>query len=170
MPARQNEDMMQEVLKGRSGETQPAAGSETLTAADEALIDAARQLITARYTENRHHIAAAVRGASGRIYTGLHLDTYVGRASVCAEAVALGQALTAGETAIEAIVSLRHPRPREQHRDCKVVSPCGICREMLTDFAAGCVVILAAPEPGGESRLKRVPVADLLPEKYRRQP
>jgi len=142
--------------------------NEPLSPADLALIAAARELITARYTENRHHIAAAVRGASGKIYTGLHLDTYVGRASVCAEAVALGQALSAGETAIAAIVSLRHPRPRELHRDCKVVSPCGICREMLTDFAAGCSVILPAETP--EAGLRTVPVEALLPEKYRRQP
>lgn len=139
-----------------------------LATADQALIDAAREVITARYVENRHHIAAAVRGGSGRIYTGLHLDTYVGRASVCAEAVALGQALGAGETHIEAIVSLRHPRPREQHRDCKVVSPCGICREMLTDFAAGCAVIVPGVTP--EAPPRRVPVEQLLPEKYRRQP
>ncbi len=148
------------------------SSANALTDDDHALVEAARRLITERYIENRHHIAAAVRGGSGRIYTGLHLDTYVGRASVCAEAVALGQALSAGEKAIAAIVSVRHPRPREQHRDCKVVSPCGICREMLTDFAAGCVVILAEPaaEAGAPQHLKRVAVADLLPEKYRRQP
>jgi len=139
-----------------------------LSAADQELVTAARELITARYLENRHHIAAAVRGASGRVYTGLHLDTYVGRASVCAEAVALGQAMAAGETGIKAIVSLRHPRPREQHRDCKAVSPCGICREMLTDFAAGCDVIL--PGATAQEPLRAVPVEQLLPEKYRRQP
>ena len=136
-----------------------------LSADDQALIDQARSLIQQRYLENRHHIASAVRGASGRIYTGLHLDTYVGRASVCAEAVALGQAMAAGETGIQAIVSVRHPRPREQHQDCKVVSPCGICREMLTDFAPGASVILARGEA-----LTRVPVEDLLPAKYRRHP
>lgn len=139
-----------------------------LSPADQVLIEAARALITERYIENRHHIAAAVRGGSGRIYTGLHLDTYVGRASVCAEAVALGQALGAGETRIEAIVSLRHPRPREQHRDCKIVSPCGICREMLTDFAAGCAVIV--PGATADQAPHLVPVEQLLPEKYRRQP
>jgi cytidine deaminase len=139
-----------------------------LSPADRDLITAARDLITSRYVENRHHIAAAVRGGSGRIYTGLHLDTYVGRASVCAEAVALGQAMAAGERQVEAIVSVRHPRPREQHRDCKVVSPCGICREMLTDFAAGCVVIM--PGTTAEAALRAVPVERLLPEKYRRQP
>ncbi len=140
-------------------------GGQPLTTSDQALIDQAKCLIKQRYIENRHHIASAVRGVSGRVYTGLHLDTYVGRASVCAEAVALGQAMAAGETAIEAIVSVRHPRPREQHQDCKVVSPCGICREMLTDFAPGAAVILAR-----DGVLERVPVEDLLPAKYRRHP
>jgi len=146
--------------------THPLANTGAdLTADDQALIDQARALIEQRYLENRHHIASAVRGASGRIYTGLHLDTYVGRASVCAEAVALGQAMANGEQGITAIVSVRHPRPREQHQDCKVVSPCGICREMLTDFAPGASVILLRDDAP-----VRVPVEDLLPAKYRRHP
>ena len=144
-------------------DTSPArtAGSE----GDRALIQAAIDLINARYVENRHHIAAAVRGRSGKIYTGLHLDTYVGRASVCAEAVALGQAMAAGESGIDAIVSVRHPRPREQHREPQLVSPCGICREMLNDFAPGAVVLLANGD-----ELDRRPVEALLPDKYRRKP
>src|SRR5262245_18467358 len=113
-----------------------------ITADDQALIDTAKSLIEQRYLEGRHHIASAVRGTSGKVYTGLHLDTYVGRASVCAEAVALGQAMASGEKGVQAIVSVRHPRPREQHQDCKVASPCGICREMLIDVAAGGVVSL----------------------------
>jgi len=136
-----------------------------VSAADHELISAATDLIKARYLENRHHIAAAVRGKSGTIYTGLHLDTYVGRASVCAEAVALGQAMSAGETGIEAIVSVRHPRPREQHREPQLVSPCGICREMLNDFAPGAAVLL-----DGAEGLHRRPVEALLPDKYRRKP
>ena len=156
-------------MNDHSGKAEtPETKASNLSPANQALIEAARELISARYIENRHHIAAAVRGGSGRIYTGLHLDTYVGRASVCAEAVALGQALGAGETHIEAIVSLRHPRPREQHRDCKIVSPCGICREMLTDFAAGCAVIM--PGASVDEAPHLIPVEQLLPEKYRRQP
>jgi len=139
--------------------------TEALRAGDRELIETAVDLITARYVENRHHIAAAVRGKSGNIYTGLHLDTYVGRASVCAEAVAVGQAMAAGEAGIEAIVSVRHPRPREQHREPQIVSPCGVCREMLNDFAPGAAVLL-----DGGSGPHRLPVEKLLPEKYRRKP
>ena len=133
---------------------------------DQELIDAATALIAARYRVGRHHIAAALRTRSGRIFTGLHLDTYVGRASVCAEAVAVGQAMAAGvgdADPIEAIVSVRHPRPTEKNQDIAVVAPCGICREMLRDFAPEARVLLAAN--GG---LTAYNPADLLPLKYQR--
>jgi cytidine deaminase len=132
-----------------------------LTAEDHALVQAAHDLIRERYVENRHHIAAALRTKSGRIHTGLHLDTYVGRASVCAEAVAVGTAMAAGDRDIVAIVSVRHPRPSEANKKIQVVSPCGICREMLADFAPGCRVIV--PRDGG---LTAVAPAELLPNKY----
>lgn len=130
---------------------------------DQALLKAAKDLIQKRYQENRHHIAAAVRSESGAVYTGLHLDTYVGRASVCAEAVALGAALSAGEKSIAAIVSVRHPRPREETKEIKIVSPCGICREMLSDFAPQARILVS--ENGA---IQSVRPADLLPNKYRR--
>ncbi|HEX2580852.1 MAG TPA: cytidine deaminase [Dongiaceae bacterium] len=129
----------------------------------EKLVEAARALIRERYKENRHHIAAAVRGGSGAIYTGVHLDTYVGRASVCAEAVALGAALSAGEAEIDTIVSVRHPRPREDIQEIRVVSPCGICREMLTDFAPQARVLVMR-----DGTLSAERPLDLLPYKYRR--
>jgi cytidine deaminase len=138
--------------------------STELGPADLELIEAARRVITERYKENRHHIGSALRTRSGKVYTAVHLDTYVGRASVCAEAVCVGSALSAGEGDIEAIVSVRHPRPRETYREIQVVSPCGICREMLADFAPNCVVIVPTVDGIG-----RVPVKDLLPNKYLRK-
>ncbi len=137
----------------------------TLDADDFALIEAARDAIRLRYRENRHHIGCALRTAGGKIYTAVHLDTYVGRASVCAEAVAVGRALSDGETQIATIVSVRHPRPREASEEIPVVSPCGICREMLADFARQCVVIV--PVDDGRS-VAKLPVAELLPNKYER--
>lgn len=134
---------------------------EELTQDDRALIEIARALIQERYRENRHHIAAALRTRTGQIHTGLHLDTYVGRASVCAEAVAVGTAMAAGDRDIVCIVSVRHPRPREANQTIQVVSPCGICREMLADFAPDCRVIV--PKDGA---LVRIAPLDLLPNKY----
>jgi cytidine deaminase len=128
---------------------------------DDELVEAARAIIATLYRENRHHIAAAVRTARGAIHTAVHLDTYVGRASVCAEAIAVGKAIAAGDPEITAIVSVRHPRPRENSKEIQVVSPCGICRELLNDFAPNCAVIIPA-----DGTLARVPVAQLLPSKY----
>ena len=138
---------------------------EKLTREDEALIGAARDTIERRYIENRHHIAAALRTKNGNVYTAVHLDTYVGRASVCAEAIAVGKAMAEGDREIVAIVSVRHPRPREANREIQVVSPCGICRELLNDFARDCQVIIPV-----DGQLGRVSVADLLPVKYTRLP
>jgi cytidine deaminase len=137
-------------------------------AADQELLAAATALITQRYAVGRHHIAAALRTRSGKIVTGLHLDTYVGRASVCAEAVAVGQAMAQIGTGdpITDIVSVRHPRPTEQNQKIQVVAPCGICREMLRDFAPDARVLLA-DESGG---LKAYTPSELLPLKYHRQP
>jgi cytidine deaminase len=128
------------------------------------LIEAACKIITERYRENRHHIGAAVRTRSGRVHTAVHLDTYVGRASVCAEAIAIGKALAEGDAEFDCIVSVRHPRPREANQEIQVVSPCGICRELLSDFAKDCSVII--PANGG---LARVPITELLPSKYVRK-
>lgn len=140
-----------------------------MSPADQALIDAATALIKRRYAVGRHHIAAALRTRSGKIVTGLHLDTYVGRASVCAEAVAVGQAMADGAGAddpITDIVSVRHPRPTEQNQAIQVVAPCGICREMLRDFAPDARVLLADDAAG----LKAYKPSELLPMKYHRQP
>jgi cytidine deaminase len=133
----------------------------SLDPADEALIESARGAISKLYKENRHHIGSALRTKGGRVYTAVHLDTYVGRASVCAEAVALGRALAEGESEIEAIVSVRHPRPAESDRTIRIVSPCGICREMLADFARGSRVIVP-----GDAGPVAVDVDELLPRKY----
>lgn len=132
---------------------------------DHDLIERARDIIRQRYIENRHHIGCAVRAKSGRIFTSVHLDTYVGRASVCAEAIAVGEAMAAGERELATIVSVRHPRPREVNRDIQVVSPCGICRELLADFAPATEVIL--PVDDGPVR---VAIGELLPAKYFRRP
>lgn len=62
---------------------------------DEELIAQAKDVIAQRYRDGFHHLGSAVRASSGNIYVGIHLEADVGRASVCAEAVALGAALQA---------------------------------------------------------------------------
>ena len=55
---------------------------------------------------------------------------------MCAEAVAIGRALTEkGDKGIDTIVAVRHPKPGEPG-DIAVVSPCGTCRELIHDYDA----------------------------------
>ncbi len=61
-------------------------------------------------------------------------------------------AASAEDTDITAIVAVG--------REGVIVPPCGICRELISDYAPECQVIL------GEGR--SVGVGELLPEKYRR--
>ncbi|MCJ7568446.1 MAG: hypothetical protein MUO58_12980, partial [Anaerolineales bacterium] len=47
------------------------------------------ELIAARFKEGCHHIASALRTTSGSIFTSVHVEAYVGRIAVCAEAIEL---------------------------------------------------------------------------------
>jgi cytidine deaminase len=136
-----------------------------LGARDLELIEAASDAIRRRYRYDWQEVGAAVRMRSGAIFTGVSLDAYLGRMAVCAEAVALGQAITnSGETGIETIVAVRHPPPSEPDRPITVVSPCGACRELIWDYDRNARVIVPGVN-GPES----VGVGDLLPNKYSRE-
>ena len=135
-----------------------------LSKADKELVAAATAAIKERYRYDWQEVGAALRTRSGRIFTGINLDAYLGRMAVCAEAVALGRAFVdLGDDGIETIVAVRHPGPEEKNQAVAVVSPCGACRELIFDYDRNARVIV----PNGKSA-EVVPIADLLPNKYRR--
>lgn len=120
---------------------------------DMELVEQARQLIRERFSEGRHHIASVLRTRSGRVFQGVHVEVYVGRMTICGEAVAIGAAATAGDTDIETIVAVDETG--------RVVSPCGMCREMIADYAPDAGVILNV-----DNELQLIPVKALLPYPY----
>jgi cytidine deaminase len=136
-----------------------------LSKQDNELIEAARAAIKPRYRNDWQEVGAAMRTRDGRIVTGVNLDAYLGRMAVCAEAVALGRAITdSGETGIETIVAVRHPKPGEKDRTIAVVSPCGACRELIFDYDRNARVIVP-----GKNGPAVVTIGDLLPNKYSRE-
>lgn len=141
----------------------PFPGALPLDADDHALVAAANAVLAAHYKPFWHTVAAAIRGRDGRIWTGLHLGTTVGRLSICAEPIALGRAILDGDGSVATVVAVRHPKPEEMDRELAVVSPCGACRELLLDHAPDALVILRE----GDILLKR-PVRTMLPLPYRR--
>jgi len=129
---------------------------------DRELIAAARDAIKQRYRNEWQEVGAALRTRDGRIITGVNIDAYLGRMAVCAEAVAIGRAITeAGDQGIETIVAVRHPKPDESDQTIAVVSPCGSCREIIYDYDARARVIV--PEGDRETVAS---IAELLPNKY----
>ncbi|MEV0830197.1 hypothetical protein [Nonomuraea rubra] len=124
------------------------------------LISAAWKLIAARYIVERHQIGAAVLDRDGGVHVGLHLDAMVGRAAVCAEAVALGVARMATNAPLVMVAAVRHPKPSET-APARLVPPCGLCRELLLDHAPDMTVVVPGPRGGSV-----MPLAHLLPHKY----
>ena len=137
-----------------------------LSKADQELIAAATAAIKQRYRDDWQEVGAALRTRSGKIFTGVNLDAYLGRMAVCAEAVALGRAVVdLGDAGIDTIVAVRHPPPEEKDQAIAVVSPCGACRELIFDYDPKARVIV----PNGKSPAV-VPIGELLPNKYSRGP
>ena len=144
----------------------PVKRAAKLSKADQELIAAATAAIKQRYRDDWQEVGAALRTRSGRIFTGVNLDAYLGRMAVCAEAVALGRALVdVGDDGIETIVAVRHPSPQDKSKKTTVVSPCGACRELIFDYDRKARVIV----PNGPTP-KAVPIGELLPNKYSRGP
>ncbi|MBI4607299.1 MAG: cytidine deaminase [Planctomycetes bacterium] len=120
---------------------------------------AAEQAIRARFREGRHHVGAAVRASSGRIYTGIHLQAVVGEPATCAEVIAIGAAMLAGEERIATCVAVRHPKGHEDPALFKVLPPCGSCRDLLADYGGrDAWVILEV-----DGKLEKARIGELIP-------
>ena len=104
----------------------------------------------APYSEFR--VGAALRGASGKIYSGCNVENVAYPEGTCAEAGAIAAMVAAGETRFtEAYVVAGSPLP---------VTPCGGCRQKLAEFGARDVVVTMATVDGVEQSMT---IADLLP-------
>jgi len=118
-----------------------------------ALIDACRRTLL-DCTNDLVKAAAGVLDRNGRIFTAVQVRSRnCNHCSICAEAIAIGMALTAGSTDLAACVSVVRTGPT-----ARVWSPCGSCRELLRDHEIGYVVV--SDDPG---RLTTIPSNDLLP-------
>ena len=128
-----------------------------LTDANRALVDVACTVIDGHFDADRHRIGAALQSDSGNVYTAVHLETDVGRAAVCAEPIAVGQAMMAGENGFDAVAAVKQSAQSETP---VVVPPCGICRELLFDYDPSVTVVV----PGRDGPVA-VPIDMLIPGK-----
>lgn len=98
-------------------------------------------------------VSAAVRSKSGRIYTGICVDT-ASTLGICAERNAIFNILTNGECEIDRVLAILP--------DGKSGAPCGACRELMTQLMPDtypAIRILMDNETGREMTL-----GELTPE------
>ena len=73
-------------------------------------------------------VAAAIESASGKIYTGVCVDTSC-TLGICAERNAMLSMITSGENEIKRVLALMP--------DGTTAAPCGACREFMTQLMPG---------------------------------
>jgi cytidine deaminase len=130
---------------------------------DVELLELAQHLLRRVWVRDRHEVATALRTDDGAIYTGVHVEGSCRRSSICAEGVALGTARAglAPDTplSVHSVVSVQ-VKPADRFR---IIAPCGVCRELISDYSPDARVWVTAGET-----VTSMAALDLLPEKSRR--
>ncbi|MDH3942563.1 MAG: cytidine deaminase [Anaerolineae bacterium] len=92
---------------------------------------AATQWAYAPYS--KYNVGAALLTSSGRVYDGVNVENAAYPTSMCAERIAVFKAVSEGERDFEAIAVVTKDGG----------SPCGSCRQVLSEFGLDTIVIIA---------------------------
>lgn len=104
---------------------------------------------------SKYKVGAAVLTKSGNIYTGCNFENASFGAGVCAERIAIGNAISNGEKDFVAICV---------SGNTSEITPCGICRQSLAEF--GNITIICCDETGKEYTTYQL--NDLLPYAFKK--
>jgi len=112
----------------------------------------ARERAYAPYSEFK--VGAALLVKSGKVYTGANVENATFGLTVCAERVAVFKAVANGEKDfVKIAVVADKPDP---------VTPCGACRQVLSEFSSDLKIICA----NLEGKTERYTLRELLPEAF----
>ena len=126
-----------------------------ITPQDHQLVQAAIDVIRIGYREERHSVGAAVLCSSGKIYTGVNVESVGFGPS--AEPIAIGAAFSQADRELVTMVAVGGWNQRYP-----LLPPCGNCRQLLWDYAPDAAVILEK-----DGKMIKVKIGDLLPLAYR---
>lgn len=120
---------------------------------EQTLVRMATEAQKRAYAPYSHYaVGAAVLTAQGEVFTGCNIENATYPATVCAERVAIFKAVSEGQRELTAIAVVTENGG----------SPCGICRQVMREFAPEMIVFIANVK--GETR--KTSVAELLPDSF----
>jgi cytidine deaminase len=125
------------------------------------LIESARAARANAYAPYSHYrVGAALLTRDGNVYAGCNVENATYGATMCAERSAIAAMIAAGERApVMCAVVSAGPRP---------AAPCGICRQVLAEFARDMKIVLVAEDGrGGVVAKKTARLSALLPQAFR---
>jgi cytidine deaminase len=125
------------------------------------LVSAASEARARAYAPySRYRVGAAILTRSGAIYAGCNVENATYGATLCAERSAVAAMVAAGDNhPVACAVVSAGPRP---------AAPCGICRQVLMEFARDMPVWMVAEGAGGKVvARRRARLAKLLPGVFR---
>lgn len=99
-------------------------------------------------------VGAALLCEDGRVYKGCNIENSSYPVTICAERVAVGNAISDGNKEFKAIVITGGD---------DFCYPCGMCRQTLAEFADGDFKIVLAKS---ENEIKVYKLSELLPESF----
>lgn len=114
------------------------------------LTDMARVFQTRAYAPySNFRVGAAVLADNGEIYGGCNVENASFGATICAERVAISQAISQGAKKIQEIAIVG---------DSDYTYPCGICRQFMVEFSDNLKVHIIGPND-----VKSYDLAELIP-------
>jgi cytidine deaminase len=116
---------------------------------DMALIEAATGVVAACGDSALHTVGAAVLADDGSMFTAVNVFAQGGGA--CAELAVLAKAISEGKSEFRRIVAVGD-------RERGVIGPCGVCRQLLLDYAPTIEVIIS-----DDNELRRASIRELMP-------
>lgn len=121
------------------------------------LIDKAIEASKNAISPTKYYVGACIETVNGKIFTGCNLGSEDALYNVCAERVAICKMLSEGEKEFKRIAVVGGPEGKLVY-----TTPCGICRQLISEFGDDVEVIMGY-EQDGEIVEDTRKISELLP-------